>query len=163
MEKCRLCHRERPDFITDPSCEKGGYCEWEDENLTHAWAAQSNSVIPEVTITQLFGSKVTPMDAHWNEGHGQAGERMTWSFPNTAIVEGLEVQPKGSSYQGFIDALRIGHCEYLHIAPFPILMWSPGMPDVMLWIPSVPFSHHFCLETRGFYGKIRPRGLILNP
>ena len=163
MEKCRLCKRERPDFITDPSCEKGGYCEWEDENLAHASWAQQGMTLPEVHITQLRGSKVTPMDVPWIEGNGQAGERMTWSFPNTAIIEGLEVQPKASSYQGFIDSIRIGLCEYLHVGPFPILMWSPGMPDVTLWLPSVPYSHHFGIETRGFRGKIRPRGLVLNP
>lgn len=160
MEKCRLCHRKRPDYITDPSCEKGGYCEWEDENLTRAWAPPS---MPEVKVTQLNGSKVSPMDVSWADGHGAAGYRMMWSFPNTAIVEGLEVQPRGSSYDGFIDALRVGLCDYLHISPYPILMWSPGMPPVQLWIPSVPIGHHFSLETRNFYGKIRPQGLILNP
>lgn len=171
MEKCRLCHRERPDFITDPSCEKGGYCEWEDENLAHASWAQPG-MIPEVKVTQLNGSKVSPMDALWLEGQGQTGQRLIWSFPNTAIVEGLEVKPfqnpqyppgHGGDYNGFIDSIRIGLCEYLHVGPYPILMWSPGMPDVTLWLPSVPNGHHFQLETRGFHGKIRPRGLVLNP
>lgn len=25
---CRKCGRARPDCIADPSCSKGGYCEW---------------------------------------------------------------------------------------------------------------------------------------
>lgn len=158
MEKCKHCQRERPDYVTDPSCEKGGYCDWE-ESL-------------EVKVTQLGGSKVTPMDVSWITGNGTAGFRMTWSFPNTAIVEGLEVEPlrpsnmppwHRGSYNGFIDALRIGNCDYLHIAPYPILMWSPGRPPVQLWIPSVPIGNHFSLEVRDFRGKIRPRGLVLNP
>jgi len=150
MEKCKHCQRERPDCMTDPSCAKGGYCEWE-ESL-------------EVKVTQLGGSKVGPMDVSWADGTGIVGRRMMWAFPNTAIVEGLEVEPGGgSSYQGFIDALRIGNCDYLHIAPYPILMWSPGMPPVQLWLPSVPKDHHFALETSHFWGRIRPRGLVLNP
>ena len=28
-ETCRKCWRTRPDYIADPTCVKGGYCEWE--------------------------------------------------------------------------------------------------------------------------------------
>jgi len=149
MEKCKLCQRERPTYIADPSCAKGGYCEWEE--------------VAEAQVTQLNGSKVIPMDVHWGDGNGTVGNRLIWSFPNTAIVEGLEVEPRGSSYMGFIDTIRVGLSDYLHIGPYPILMWSPGMPPVQLWLPSIPISHHFTIETSHFFGRIRPRGLIVGP
>jgi hypothetical protein len=28
METCKHCKRSRPEYIADPSCAKGGYCEW---------------------------------------------------------------------------------------------------------------------------------------
>lgn len=27
-QQCTKCNRERPTFIADPSCPKGGYCNW---------------------------------------------------------------------------------------------------------------------------------------
>lgn len=27
-ERCVKCCRERPTYISDPTCSKGGYCEW---------------------------------------------------------------------------------------------------------------------------------------
>lgn len=161
MEKCKHCKRDKPDYIADPSCAKGGYCEWQNQP-------------PSVTVTHLNGSKVTPIDVSWATGSGIAGGgyHMHWAFPNTAAVEGLEVVPWrdlkypsgfNGDYNGFITSMRIGNNEYLHIAPYPILMWSPGMPNVDLWLPAVPKGHNFSLTTKGFFGKIRPRGLLLNP
>ncbi len=30
IEKCSKCGRERPDYICDPSCPSGGYCNWQE-------------------------------------------------------------------------------------------------------------------------------------
>lgn len=38
MQKCKHCERIRPDYIADPSCAKGGYCEWENVKRTIALA-----------------------------------------------------------------------------------------------------------------------------
>lgn len=27
-ERCRKCQRQRPHGIVDPTCDKGGYCDW---------------------------------------------------------------------------------------------------------------------------------------
>lgn len=149
MKRCRHCNREKPDYGADLSCAKGGYCEW------HS---------PDQVIHGITHPTSYPMDISWAPGNGQAGQRMMWSFPNTAIVEGLEVEVQGgTNYNGFIDSLRIGLVEYLAVGPYPILMWSGGMPPILFMLPSVPYGHHFGLETRGFYGKIRPRGIIIAP
>lgn len=117
----------------------------------------------EARVTKLDGKNVTPMNVSWATGNGTRGYRMIWAFPGNAIVEGLEVEPYHSSYHGFIETLRVGLSDYLHMGPYPILMWSPGMPPVELWLPHVPYGSHFHIETRDFRGKIRPRGLIINP
>ena len=28
IEVCKVCRRNRPTYIADPTCPKGGYCEW---------------------------------------------------------------------------------------------------------------------------------------
>ncbi len=33
MEQCIYCKRERPTYITDASCSKGGYCDWQTTEL----------------------------------------------------------------------------------------------------------------------------------
>jgi hypothetical protein len=158
MQKCKHCSRERPDFMADPTCAKGGYCEWEE------------TVIPIISVTKE--RTMTAMNVSWADGNGIMGRRMAWSFPDMAIVEGLEVQPYkpagmgpgyGGDYNGFISSLRVGLVEYLQLGPYPILMWSPGMPSIYLTIPHVPYGSTFSLETDNFMGKIRPRGYILSP
>ncbi len=148
MERCKHCQREKPDYGADMTCAKGGYCEWHD---------------PAQLIESIINPTVVPLDVSWAPGDGVAGKRMIWSFPATAIIEGFEVQAKDSGYSGFIDSLRIGLCEFLHVAPYPILMWSDGMPPVVFYLPSVPVGNHLTIETREFHGRIRPRGVLLNP
>lgn len=158
MTRCKHCNREKPDFTADPTCAKGGYCEWEE------------TIIPVTTVTQ--GRTTSVMDVSWACGNGIMGRRMHWAFPEVALVEGLEVEPYrapgnppgyGGSYNGFISSIRVGLVEYLQLGPYPILMWSPGMPPIYLTIPHVPLGCHFSLEVDNFMGRIRPRGLIVNP
>ncbi len=155
MKKCKHCNREEPGYGEDMTCAKGGYCEWVYE-----------AIIPD--FTDASNHPTSPTDVPWLEGNGVQGKRMSWTFPYTAIIQSFEIEPLkpsiyGADYNGFITALRIGMVEYLHISPYPISMWSPGMPAVQLWLPSVPNGYHLTIETQGFHGKIRPRGLVLNP
>lgn len=34
-ERCRKCSRKRPDYIADPTCSAGGYCEWASFEITN--------------------------------------------------------------------------------------------------------------------------------
>jgi hypothetical protein len=142
MEKCKHCQRDKPDYGADMTCGKGGYCEWEE--------------------TQIVPGTM-PLDVSWADGGSANSRVMHWSFPERAIIQGLEVEPNGSSYHGFISSMRIGNVEYLYVCPFPFLMWSPGMPAVELMLPHVPIGSTFTLETSSFRGKVRPRGLLLIP
>lgn len=141
MEKCKHCQRDKPDYNADQTCAMGGYCDWEE---TH--------IIPGTSV----------MNVSWADGARHTVNCiMHWQFPLKAIVTGLEVEPAGSSYDGFISDLRVGNCSYLMVAPFPFLMWSPGMPKVDFMLPHVPKEHHFSLETCGFRGRVRPKGLLI--
>lgn len=150
MEKCKHCQRDKPDYGADMTCAKGGYCEWEE--------------------TQIIPGTI-PIDVSWGSGLPPNSQGITitsprmmhWSFPEQALIQGLEVEPRGSSYHGFISSMRIGIVEYLYVIPFPFLMWSPGMPPVELMLPHVPKGHNFTLETHNFLGRVRPRGLLLMP
>lgn len=147
MEKCKHCNREKPGYGVDTTCAKGGQCEW----------------VSEPTLPNFIRAiaKTTDMNVSWAEGNGIDGRRMSWGFPGTAIVEGLEIESK--SYEGYIGSLQVGLADFMHLGPYPISMWSPGKPPVNLWLPSVKLGNHFAITVYGFHGRIRPRGLILEP
>ncbi len=240
-QHCRQCERKRPEYIADPSCSKGGYCEWVEvasaQDTYRSWCPETDQKCTEKRCTGanckkarqrqikeegaeydaeqamdyvsaypvepmpssgwhrlrtvdccggLKGvclhpgtpghepvekpkSKAYPIDAPWltpNQPRA-VGQRLTWSFQGPAVIDGFEVEGKptdaiqGRDFNGFLTSLLVGNCEYLHIGPYPISMFSPGMPPVTLWLPHVPIGVYLSVGLDYFQGKIRPIGKVI--
>jgi len=266
-QHCQHCKRERPEYIADPSCAKGGYCEWvevqpvEAKETCYSWCPETGqkctgkrcigancekarerqikeegeeyekeliaiddvlSAYPVVLagyrkrtvdcchgidspvclspgqpgheprcawmkagegefghcelqanhggfhLYQLLPRPIV-LDAFWltPQCPGQCGQILTWRFEGKAIVESFEVEGKPAAggrardFNGFITSLRVGNEELLRLGPYPISMFSLGMPKVEAWLPHVPVGWNLTVSLDHFYGRIRPIGLVI--
>jgi len=50
---CSKCGRFRPSYITDPTCEKGGYCDWRVIDPVALWRTVIELLSVGVTKEQL--------------------------------------------------------------------------------------------------------------
>lgn len=218
-QHCRHCGRQRPEYIVDPSCEKGGYCDWvevvsvETKETCFAWCPETGEKCTgercigancekanqrrikeegeeyesELIATDYVSaypvglreepgkwkkSKPYPLDAIWLTPNQPrtVGQRLTWSFPGPTIIEGFEVKGleeqavegvEVSDFSGFITSLQVGNVEYLYVGPYPICMFSPGMPKPTIHLPHVPVGVYLSMGLDYFSAKIRPIGTVL--
>lgn len=249
-QHCNHCNRKRPEYIADPSCRMGGYCEWSEtmavsdclnnselpKALESAFEAATSAVLETGMVTRDLVSaypasllplegrrtvdcchginspiclspglpgheprcawsragdgevwrcelqaehggfhlyqpvpRAVPMEAFWQTPRvpGQPGQILFWQFQGKAIVESFEVEGQrtdglqGRDFNGYITSLRVGNEELLRLGPYPISMFSPGMPKVDALLPFIPVGVGLTITLDYFIGRIRPTGLVV--